>query len=196
MRTETTTKNIYTFDELPEEIQEKAIDKLRDINVDHEWWEYIYDDAKEIGKLMGIKITNIYFSGFSSQGDGACFEGEYFYNKGGVKALKDYAPQDKELHRIVKELQKIERPAFYHLYAYVKHRGHYYHEMETDIEVRNDYRDVSDDEENGIKETLRDFMRWIYRTLKKEFEYLTGEEAIRETIIANEYEFDENGNLV
>jgi hypothetical protein len=46
-------KTIYKFDELSERAQEKALDKLRDLNVDHEWWNSVYDDAERIG----LKIT-------------------------------------------------------------------------------------------------------------------------------------------
>ena len=53
MRTETHVVKIYTFDELPENIKQKAIEKLWDINVDYEWWEFIYEDAANVG----IKIT-------------------------------------------------------------------------------------------------------------------------------------------
>lgn len=39
----------YNYDELEPKAQEKALEKLYDINVDHEWWEYLYDDAKQVG---------------------------------------------------------------------------------------------------------------------------------------------------
>ena len=39
----------YTFDELTEEAQYKAIEHLSDINVDYEWWDSIEDDAEQIG---------------------------------------------------------------------------------------------------------------------------------------------------
>lgn len=44
---------LYKFSELSPEAQDNAIDKLSDINVDHNWYEYIYDDAERIG----MKIT-------------------------------------------------------------------------------------------------------------------------------------------
>jgi hypothetical protein len=40
---------VYKFHELPEDVKDKAIDALYDINVDHEWWEYVYQDASDIG---------------------------------------------------------------------------------------------------------------------------------------------------
>lgn len=53
MRIETTTRKLFKFNELSEKAQDTAVEKLYDLNVDHEWWEYIYDDAKNIG----AKIT-------------------------------------------------------------------------------------------------------------------------------------------
>ena len=50
---ETRTCNVYTFEELSPEGQRKAIERYYDINVDHEWWRYTYDDAEDIG----LKIT-------------------------------------------------------------------------------------------------------------------------------------------
>ena len=35
--------------------------------------------------------------------------------------------------------------------------------------------------------------RWLYRQLEAEYDYLTSDEAIDDSIIANEYTFTENG---
>lgn len=53
-RVETITRTLYKFAELPEDIKSKAIDKLSDINIHYEWWEYIYEDAER----SGLKITS------------------------------------------------------------------------------------------------------------------------------------------
>ncbi len=59
MRQETIIKTYYKFKELSEEAQEKAIEKLWDLNVDPEWWESTYDDAKTIGlKITGFDINH------------------------------------------------------------------------------------------------------------------------------------------
>ena len=53
----TKTINLYSFDELREESKKKAIQNLWDINVDYDWWQFIYDDAKQIGlKLTGFDL--------------------------------------------------------------------------------------------------------------------------------------------
>jgi hypothetical protein len=184
----------YKFSELSDTAKQKAINNCREWQTTHQWWEFVYDDAKEIGKIMGIDIKRIYFSGFWSQGDGACFEGHYEYAKGAPKNVQQYAPMDAELHAIAQALQNIQRANFYQLRAGVKHRGHYYHENCTDID-RNDYKEPTQDAEELITECLRDFMRWVYSKLQKEYEWLTSDESVAEMIEANEYEFDENGNI-
>jgi hypothetical protein len=56
-----------------------------------------------------------------------------------------------------------------------------------------------DDEDLNTEEIDEEFLKSLcedYRMiLTKEYEYLTTREAIIETIEANEYEFDENGNI-
>jgi hypothetical protein len=195
MKTITTT--VYNFDELSDKAKEKAREWYRDGGFDYEWYDGVFDDAKTIGKLIGIDIKDIHFSGFWSQGDGACFEGTYSYAKNSVKAIKEYAPKDTELHRIVRELADIQRKYFYQIYVAVKHSGHYYHSRSTEIEVELndfDYQNAPTKVHDIITELLRDFMNWIYRQLETEYEYLNSDEQVDETIKANEYTFDKDGN--
>ena len=124
MRDDTVITTVYTFDELSDRAKEKARDWYRERRaLDYGWWECTYEDVDNIFKIIGItsddyvkcmdgtmrrKGPDIRFSGFSSQGDGACFEGSYNYKKGALKAIRAYAPKDEELHRIVRELQELE----------------------------------------------------------------------------------------
>ena len=55
-----------------------------------------------------------------------------------------------------------------------------------------DERDTSEVEE-AIEEALSDFALWIYKQLQKEYEYQNSNDAVAETIAANEYEFDSEG---
>jgi hypothetical protein len=193
---------VYSFDELSEEVKEKVLKKLYDINVNHQWWDYIYDDVKTIGDLMGISIDNIWHSGFCNQGDGACFEGVYSYEKGSVKKIKSYAPKDEELHKIANDLYQIQRRHFYQLSANVSHNGHYYHEYCTDIKVSGEHPHFAmenfrpdEETEEAISDCLRDFMRWIYNQLEEEFFYRTSQEQIIETIETFDFKFKEDGTF-
>jgi hypothetical protein len=194
MRTKTI--HIYTYDELSDKAKEKARDWYRGPGLDYDWWDAVYDDAKTIAFLMGIEIEHIYFSGFSSQGDGAQFEGTYRYRKGSVKAIKAHAPEDTVLHGIAERLQEVQRGWFWRLGATVKASGHYSHEYATVIavtEVESGY-EMGGSAEADVTDALRDFMRWIYRYLETEYNYLNSDESVEEAIRTNGYEFDEYGN--
>lgn len=65
-----------------EEKRNELLEKHRDVNVGYAWWDFLYEDfvtgLAEIGIDVDTKQRRgyaIYFSGFWSQGDGACFEG-------------------------------------------------------------------------------------------------------------------------
>lgn len=210
MRTMTTT--VYQFNEL----SDKAKDKAR------EWWrshyefdaEYTVDDVCDVAELIGLDIRckrkdradgttlwspSVYWSGFYSQGDGASFKGTYKYRKGSVAAVKAYAPNDTELHRIAKALVNAQRHAFYQLSADIRQSGNYCHEMSMEIQVykpKNEYCPVPVGVEKGIIEALRDFARWIYKRLEQDYEYQLTDEQIDDALVANGYEFDEEGKLV
>lgn len=196
MRTVTTSTDVFKFDELSKEVQEKVIEKFRENYLDYDWWDGVYEDFISICSILGIETDHkkIFFSGFSSQGDGACFEGSYQYKKGSVKEIKSYAPKDKKLHQIALELSKIQRTAFYKLRLDVKHQGFYHHENCTVFNIeRNDYCDVTKGQEDGLIEVFKDLMRWLYKTLNAEYDYLQSDESIKETIKCNDYEFTKEG---
>ena len=198
MRVITETKTIYSFEELGEKAKQKAL-AWHCENLDDFWAELVIEDAKEIAALMGWNIEKVYFSGFWSQGDGACFVGRMRYSKGCVNAVKKYAPKDVELHRIAKAWQDLQRKNFYSLRAKVSHRGHYYHEFCTSFDcedIRENHGYLENVEtEKEIIEIARDFMRWIYKQLQDAYEYETSEENFAELCEANEYTFLECGKM-
>lgn len=215
MRTQTI--EIFKFNELSDDAKENARQDYRVNGFSYDWWDCVYEDAAIIAELFGLDIKTrtenlsngkklfnqiaIYFSGFSSQGDGACYEGSYSYKKGGLKAVKEYAPVDEKLHAIVKQLQDLQRRYFYKITAKTKHQGHYSHEycMYIDAEHENpkaygsDYLPVSD--HDALTDILRSFAKWIYKQLEAEFDGLNTDEAIDETIEANDWEFYANGEM-
>jgi len=192
----------YTYDELSEAAKEAARDWYRQGALDYDWWDSVYYDAGQIAKILGIEIDRkdkntpaIYFSGFWGQGDGACFEGSYSYAKGAHKRIREYAPLDDELHRIADNLLAIQRKHFYQLSARVTHTGRYYHEFCTSIHVFHESDWADADTAEDLADILRDFMRWIYRRLEAEHDFLLSDETIEEYFRATDCLFDEDGRL-
>lgn len=189
---------LYTFDELSDTAKEKARDWYRDGQLDYDWWDSVYEDAMTAVKHLGIEIDEISFRGFSHQGDGARFRGSYRFKKGWRKAIfAEFGDGDtqRKLLDIGQQLHEAQARQFYQLVAVVTYRGRYEHSGCTSIDVSHDeepYRDIGDCED-AVTQALREFMDWIYKMLEKEYDWLRSDEAVDESIIANEYTFLENG---
>lgn len=202
---------VYRFDELSDSAKENARAWYRKVGFDHDWFEFVYQDFERVGEILGLRLKTrvirlygggarqepcIWFRGFWSQGDGACFETFYSYRKNAPRRIREYAPQDAELHRIADVLRAIQRRNFYQLSAETSHRGRYYHEYSMAVSVERDsptYQDMTADVEDCVSEALRDLARWLYRQLEREYEHLTSDAAVDEAVIANEYTFTETG---
>lgn len=179
----TITKEIYKFEELTDTAKEKARERYRSGN------EFIINNAKEIALIFGLEIDKIYYPGFYSQGDGACFEGSYQYKKGALKAVKTECPNDTELHRIVEQLQYEQARYFFAITADIKHRGRYYHSGCMSIYLQHVWCNNQDvgDFNTGL---FRNFADWIYKKLEDGWDYQNSDESI----ICNGYEFTEDGD--
>lgn len=185
------------FSEWDEETQQTILDKQRFYNVSNSYWyETTIDDFKEIAECFGLDIDQIYFSGFSSQGDGACFTGKYKYKKDAVRAIKENYPTWSELHEIVEALQKLQSESFYSISTTAKHRGHYYHSNCIDFDTDIEKGCMSKDHIETFEQVLKDFADLLYKSLEKEYDGLTSDEALKEYFTDCEIEFNESGDIL
>jgi hypothetical protein len=208
----------YIFSELPtQELKDKAIENHRDTNMDyHGWHECTIDDWKEKLESLGYSDPEIQYSGFWSQGDGASFTSkqvplpstdpdviEAWDQLTGAAALIGV--------NITEEISDL-------AYGKVYRSSHRYsHENTVSVDWEwNDppFQNIILPEGiapfvealhtaveayfDGLTETVRDLCREIYDSLEKEYEYQTSDEAVAESLISNEHEFevDEEGELV
>ncbi len=179
------------------QLKDELIEKYRSINVDYEWWDCIYSDLKIEMETKGISVNDMHFSGFYSQGDGACFIGRI-----------DMA-QFLKVHQLE---QKYMAATFFagqgELWANLDQgNSRYYHEQTVSaslvVDSYNNYEEdstryqvyetmqkVLDDEwkdlEDDVNNICRGYMQDLYRKLRDEHEYLTSDEVVWETIEANE----------
>lgn len=189
--------NLYKFAELSDTAKGIAVEKFRDINVEENWYETVYDDFKEKAKDFGFEIDKIYFSGFSSQGDGAMFEG----------SIIDFT---KFLDNISPHVKKIIGNKCLDLDCKFTHSGFYYHEKSVYINFtsgnipgkytagkgwQGNIQTNMDILEENIQKQYESFCRDLYKALEKECDYLTSDKVIIETIEANEYDFTIDGKL-
>ena len=161
----------YNIDELSPEAREHAIEKLWDINVAYDWWRFIYDDAENVG----VKIQEFDLSYPDCQGEF-------------MESARYTAHQILQEHSATCETYQTANGFLTELVRFLG-------TAETDEYGELAY--VSDDQQ--VEEMELEFLRSIledYRILlQKEYDYQTSDEAIIETIQANEYEFTKDGEL-
>lgn len=215
----------YSFEELSPEAQENALENNRDINVDYDGWEDgVTEGFKEDMREIGIDDIEISFSGFYSQGDGASFTSEdidtrKLFNAVGIKS------NDALNMEVDDERSRGENKDFYDLLDTMEDVGQLERnrikpeEIRVTIE-RTDSRHVHfntvranveiwdepdgwgepygfiDELEDKVTEYIRGICKDLYRDLEKEYDDLTSDESVKETLISNDYEFDEEGNII
>lgn len=210
--TETEEKTEFKFGELSERAKQKAREEYTsgDYLVD-EWWDGVYEDAVRMGQMLGIEIgatthvstkgrnyttTNIWFSGFGSQGDGACFDGTYRYAPDAAKHI-DQETTDEELLRIAKELTLMHVTQRLLGLEYFTAAIH----AERNNSIRTEIRDwgvdeVGEPDEKTFTQLMQDFADWIYARLKDENDYLYSDEYVDERLSENDCVFDEDGTII
>ena len=52
---------------------------------------------------------------------------------------------------------------------------------------------MTDGAEDAVIEAMRDLACWLYRQLEREYDYLTSDDAVDESIAVNEYTFTAQG---
>ena len=204
MRTIITEEVVYSWEDVKNnpELLEKALDKNRDINTDHgmDWWDMVYEDFIENNEYFNVK--NIYFSGFYSQGDGAMFE----YDSINSQLVSDFL-----LSLDLSPMRKAWLNNNAYFYGKGKHQGHYYHEnccghyagCEVDngdilnwSNFRNWIESFDPLFEDFLMDKYKDMCRKLYRDLEETHDYLQSDQSVSDTLEANDYEFNINGEIV
>lgn len=216
----TVERTVYKFSELSNSAKEAARSAYRPNNYHDDWWEFVYEYAVECGRLLGINIgtqsfklwgsktqenPNINFSGFSSQGDGACFAGMYSCADDPVTAIENHVNADSVLIPIAKELALLQVTTRLinggALEGRITNSGHYHHSGTMDctanyVDVENEANSVPEETEEALTALMRRFADWIYSQLEAESNYLGSAEYIDEQLNDNGDEFDEDGSIV
>jgi len=164
--------NVYSFDELSEEAKQKAIENLWDINLDYEWWQFIYDDAANSGlKISSFDLDrNRHAKGVFTLS--ACEVAQNILNNHGETC---------ETYKTAENFLNDFNPVFFD----------YMNEDSENYESYDLEQTMLDLEDDFLKSLLEDYSIM----LQNECEYLGSEQAIIETIQANEYHFTESGKL-
>jgi len=215
----------YKYEELEGRAKEKAHAKLTEWVTDHEWWDSAYTQAKDDAYELGFDIEDIRFSGFSSQGDGCHWTGRIHLPKFVEAHMEEDSPWFGE-DVILLELWRdgwVDRYIQVHNrnYRYMHSGGMSLSDYPNDalgsldddddavlnegvMQGANVYQlSRSFDYEQRVNEwcdealtQAKAFADDVYKKLEKEYDHYTSEESLIEFAGANEYLFNEKGEML
>jgi hypothetical protein len=212
--TRTVRTKVYKFDALSDEAKKKAIEYFRDTNVDYDWWNFVYEDLTMLCETMGIEVDTkqTYFSGFAHQGQGSAFTADIPSIVVTIKAVdeekwKEHAPNDKiNLPKSSKNIQRILKLIDSDAIDWSSNIVTGGRETSVKVEFSSRYQgDYVSDLTNidntleqlaeHIQDIVDELNHWFFKRLEDEYDYLTSDKAVIESIKSNEYEFTKDGNF-
>jgi len=167
---------VYTFDELNEKAKQTAIETHRFVNVDYNWWACTYGDAEE---NSGIRLT-----GFEIDGN--------------LSATGEFIEGAMESAWLVTDNHREDTPTYEIAQSFLTARSEivWRHSDGVHIDKVAEGNEADFDAEVDELETnyLKNMLKAYAKILQNESDYLQTDEAVIETIQANEWEFTEEGN--
>jgi len=186
------------LDEWDEDTQAKIIEKHRLIEVEWDGWsDFVIEDWQDKLNKMGFFEPKIAYTGFWSQGDGASFTCDNIFVQDYIKYFKL-----KQFYPILRRLREGNLEIFAYIHRY---NNHYYHEKSTSVNFNwsylglGKYKTKMEEQLEALEEhmdkTVIELGKEIYKDLENEYEDRVSDDTVREVLIANEYELDEEGKI-
>ncbi len=215
----------YSFEELSPEAQENALEKYININIDYTGWEDgVTERFKEEMSEIGIDDIKISFSGFQSQGDGASFTSEdidtrKLFNAVGIRSnnaliMEVYNEKTKEENKdffdlldtleVIGQLERnrIKPEEIGVTIERTDSRYVHYNTVRAKVEILEEPdeweepRGFTEELESKVTEYIRELCKDLYRNLENKYDHLTSDESIKETLMDNDYRFNEEGKII
>ena len=201
---------VYTFAELSPIAQQVAMEAEQ--QAQGELFQFDTDDIKTICETIGIQDPVFSWTGFYSQSDGLSFTGAYSYATQALSKIKAYAPQDTDLHKVVAELQDLQKQHGYRLSATITrdHGCPYSHENSVNIQAFKSGEEVVSTEwlerhgpariatTPGVEQfagCFKSLMRHFYAMARNEYKWQTSEECARECLTDSDNEYTADGKI-
>jgi hypothetical protein len=194
----------YQYDELSDEAKSRARDWWREASEGYIYWSWpVTEDFLTVCDALGVDIAErrggtkrLYWSGFGQQGDGASFEGSYRYKEGSVEAIKQHAPNDKDLHSLAESLVSLQMKYDGELTATITTHGNYSNSGTMCVEtLRGDEEEADENVSWEMRGLMRALADWFYKQLESAYDAEQEDDNVAENIRINEYWFLESGQI-
>ncbi len=167
---------IYKLSELPEDAKQKALESLYDINVNYDDWnEPVKEDLIEDLKKIGIEFDKVYYDldrryWYAYLDKPKIINSSLFLKSAGIDLRTKEAKETIE-----------------HILIDTKHYGG----GQAKNIILGGHTEIDEKLEALFNDKIEDFLT----DSEKNYEYLTSEKFIIETIECNDYDFTEDGKL-
>lgn len=179
----------YSFDDLDSSTQEKVLDSFSNTSLEYEWWENVYEDAKTVG----IKINEF------DTDRGSMIKGEFYDGAHEtIDLIKEHHGEECETYKTA--MQYEQEWAELRKQSDIKYKEEYGDELGLDENEDLEWNMKQYFEDNNKEDWEDDFRKAILEDylvmLRHEAEHLSSHEAAKENIEANDYLFDEEGEIL
>lgn len=186
------TYKIKTFDEFSADEQAEIIERHRYINVDDGFSLTDWNDSYYLSiENAGFKNPKIYYDLSCSQGSGACFDSnELDFNT----LLKDFNCKHKQwILNLLNDGNYISIQIKQNHYAnhYTHSRTRYISLTYGGNNICKRLENILNDLHSHISKVYLNTCGDLYTSLQNDFDYLISDEAVKETLVANDYCFNE-----
>jgi hypothetical protein len=182
--------------------KDELIEKYRDINVDHDWWDLAYEDFIHDMDMVGISLDSkdISFEGFYHQGSHASIE---FSMNRSVSTFMEAHNLNKYYNAIYKLAEQfgvhmkykngldLECESWEFFDACEDQDMNGYYQLEYQEEVDATFSEF----EKDVAKIIEDYEYDLYKRLRDEYEYLLSDEVVWESIVANDLDEEWDVNI-
>jgi hypothetical protein len=190
---------VYKFNELSDTAKENAIDGLRDINVDYNWWEddFLLDivSPKKISKKIDEILANEGCVMFN-------WKQIYFdLDRSFYIQFVDLEIEDKYID-LFRQFLGIPKALWENVYYEFSNENNTYYDFVPNTYIIFEHqgnKDFTEKQWNILEKAQKKFDDLVFNAwqqLVSQYDYLISDESIIETIEINDYEFTEEGKLI
>lgn len=178
--------SLFKFSELSQEAQEKVLDKFRDINVNYDFWDYLEEDLRAELKAIGVEYNKVYFNFEANKSFN-----KYIYLNNPIitsQALFKNCLYNSDNEKIIEELKEQRQDFYFYIITENSNRN-----GRNSVIIVND-ENTEEAEAEAYTEKLNSILNKFLKAVDEAYNYGLSDEAVKDTIEANDYEFLENGS--
>jgi len=187
---------VANFDDLPEDVKERALENYRYINVEHDWWDFegLLDFSEEELEKWPADMREKYLESkmllFSYK------IGAFEFDRDTYLQFEEVKVNDEDMFYSWLGIPQSMRDKVHYVFS-TPTGSVWSGERSTNLEFRVD-EELTGSEASILENATLEFKNKVHEalsSLRDEYYYQLSDEAVAETLRANEYEFTEDGEI-